>query len=227
MLKAFIFDIDGTLVDSVDFHAQAWQRALAHFGHSVPFDTVRSQIGKGGDQLMPVFLSPEELARVGEELERYRSELFKRDYLPRVRAFPGVRALFERIRADGKRIGLASSSKADDVEVYKRIAHIEDLVDAATSADDVRASKPAPGVFRAALDKLQPISPEEAVAVGDSPYDPEAAGKLGLRTIGLLCGGFREEDLRAAGCSLIFRDPEDLLGHYEDVTVSSAAGHRR
>lgn len=215
MLKAFIFDIDGTLVDSVGFHAEAWQRTFAHFGHAVSFQAVRSQIGKGGDQLMPVFLSEDEVSHIGEELDRYRSELFKREYLPRVHAFPGTRALFERIRADGKRIVLASSSKADEVAVYKRIAQIEDLVDGETSADDVDVSKPAPDIFRAALGKLRGVKASEAVAVGDSPYDPEAAGKLGLATIGVLCGGFAEADLRAAGCFIIFRDPEDLLANYE------------
>ena len=217
MLKAFIFDIDGTLVDSVDFHAEAWQKALAHFGHAVSFHAVRSQIGKGGDQLMPVFLSEAELEQIGEDLERYRTELFKREYLPRVRPFPGTRALFERIRDDGKQIVLASSSKAGEVRVYKRIAQVEDLVDGETSADDVEVSKPAADIFRAALGKLRGISSGEAVAVGDSPYDPEAAGKLGLATVGLLCGGFPEQDLRVAGCFAIFRDPEDLLANYEAV----------
>jgi HAD superfamily hydrolase (TIGR01509 family) len=217
MLRAFIFDIDGTLVDSVDFHAEAWQRALAHFGHAVSFHAVRSQIGKGGDQLMPVFLSEEEVDYIGEELERYRSELFKRDYLPRVRAFPGTRALFERIRQDGKQIVLASSSKAGEVLIYKRIAQVEDLVDGETSADDVEVSKPAADIFRAALGKLHGVRADAALVVGDSPYDPEAAGKLGLATVGLLCGGFPEDDLRDAGCFAIYRDPEDLLANYEAV----------
>src|ERR671932_350565 len=104
MLKAVIFDIDGTLVDSVDLHARAWQEAFRHFGRDVPYAAVRQQIGKGGDQLLPVFFSKAELAEFGEELEKYRGDLFKREYLSRVRAFPKVRALFERIRQDGKRI---------------------------------------------------------------------------------------------------------------------------
>src|SRR5437868_14412634 len=88
MPDALIFDIDGTLVDSVDLHAKAWQEAFAHFGHEVAFVQVRSQLGKGGDQLMPVFLSPEDFARRGEEIEAYRSNLFKTRYLPQVRGFP-------------------------------------------------------------------------------------------------------------------------------------------
>ena len=120
LIKAVIFDIDGTLIDSVDLHAKAWQETFAHFGHEVAFADVRSQIGKGGDQLMPVFISQEELDRRGDEIEAYRSDLFKSGYLPQVRAFPAVRQLFERIRANGQRIALASSAKADELATYKK-----------------------------------------------------------------------------------------------------------
>src|SRR5918912_1673977 len=106
MPKAVIFDIDGTLVDTVDLHADAWVETFRHFGVEVGRDAVRSQIGKGGDQLMPVFLSREMLEQRGEEIDRFRGDLFKREYLPRARAFPGVRELFERIRAAGQTIVL-------------------------------------------------------------------------------------------------------------------------
>lgn len=99
MLRAVIFDIDGTLVDSVDLHARAWQDAFRHFGRKVPYEQVRHQIGKGGDQLMPVFFSEEELNRFGEEMEEYRGELYKRACLPLVRPFPRVRKLFLRVHA--------------------------------------------------------------------------------------------------------------------------------
>src|SRR5438270_2941617 len=112
-----------------DLHARAWQEAFAHFGKQIPYERVRYQIGKGGDQLMPVFLSKEELEEFGEELEKYRGELFKREYMPRVKAFPKVRELFERIRRDGKLIALASSAKGDELEAYKKIADIEGLVE--------------------------------------------------------------------------------------------------
>jgi beta-phosphoglucomutase-like phosphatase (HAD superfamily) len=106
LIKAVIFDIGGTLVDSVDLHARAWQEALAHFGHQVAFADVRSQIGKGGDQLTPMFLSKEEINRRGKDIEQYRSNLFKEQYLPQVRAFPAVRHLVEWIRLNGKRVAL-------------------------------------------------------------------------------------------------------------------------
>jgi HAD superfamily hydrolase (TIGR01549 family) len=215
MIKAVLFDVDGTLIDSVDLHARAWQEALADFGYDVAFEAVRSQIGKGGDQLMPVFVPKDDLERRGEELETYRGDLFKRKYLPQVRPFPKVRDLFERLRADGKAIVLASSGKAEEVKRYMDIARIADLIDASTSSDEVERSKPYGDIFAAALGKAAPARAEEAIVIGDTPYDAQAAGKVGLRTIGVLCGGFPEAGLRAAGCSAIFRDPADLLARYE------------
>jgi HAD superfamily hydrolase (TIGR01549 family) len=224
MLSAVIFDIDGTLVDSVDLHAQAWRRAFRQFGKDVSFDVVRRQIGKGGDQLLPVFLSPPELERFGKELDHYRAKLFKREYLPRVRAFPQVRQLFERIRRNGKRIALASSAKGDELATYKKIAGIADLIDGETSSDDADKSKPCPDIFYAALSTLGDLAPQNALTVGDTPYDAQAAGKAGLRTIGLLCGGWSAEDLRAAGCIAIYRDAADLLAHYNDSPLGTSVG---
>lgn len=215
MLKAVIFDIDGTLLDSVDLHAASWQEALRHFGHEVPYEKVRAQIGKGGDLLMPALLPEEEVRRRGEEIEEYRKHLFKREYLPRVKPFPAVRELFERIEADGLRIALASSAKKEELERYKQIAGIEDLLEAETSSDDAEKSKPHPDIFEAALDRLDGVAPADAIAVGDTPYDAQAAGKAGLRTIGMLCGGWPEEKLREAGCFAIYRDPADLLRDYD------------
>jgi HAD superfamily hydrolase (TIGR01549 family) len=220
MIKAVIFDIDGTLVDSVDLHAQAWKETFKKYGRDIPFDKVRHQIGKGGDQLMPVFFSQEELGEFGEEMQEYRSKLFKRDFLPRVRAFPHVRELFQRIEDEGLRIALASSATGDELEAYKKIARIEDLVEEETSADDAEKSKPHPDIFEAALEKLGEVSPAEAIVIGDTPYDAEAAGKLDLRTIGVLCGGFPEQELRAAGCLWIYDAPADLLEHYEESPLS-------
>ena len=220
MIEVVIFDIDGTLVDSVDFHAEAWQRAFRQFGREVAFADVRRQIGKGGDQLMPVFFSEEELARFGDEMEKWRGDLYKREYLPRVRGFPAVRELFLRVRQDGKRIALASSAKEDELGAYKRIARIEDLVEEETSADDAERSKPHPDIFEAALARLGEVAHDRIVVVGDTPYDAEAAGKAGLRTVGVLCGGFPEADLRAAGSVRIYRDPADLLARYDSSPLA-------
>ncbi len=221
MIKAVIFDIDGTLVDSVDLHARAWQESFRQFGKEIPFEQVRHQIGKGGDQLMPVFFSKEELDEFGDEMEQYRGELFKRDYLPQVRAFAGVRELFQKIKDDGLHLALASSAKEDELKEYKKIANIEDLVEEETSADDADKSKPHPDIFEAALERLGDIEAHEAVVVGDTPYDAEAAGKINLRTIGVLCGGFPEAELKAAGCVEIYQDPADLLARYDDSVIKA------
>jgi HAD superfamily hydrolase (TIGR01509 family) len=213
-VEAVIFDIDGTLVDSVDLHAQAWQETFQHFGHNVPFNDIRAQMGKGADQLMPIFFSEDELNRFGKVMEDYRLELFKRNYLPQVNVFPGVRELFQRILKDGKTTALASSSRAPELLIYKRIADIEDLIQTEISADDVKHSKPCPDIFQAALKKLA-ISASNIVAVGDAPYDAIAAKRAGISTIGVLCGGFSEDVLRAAGCIAIFDGPADLLEHYD------------
>ncbi len=219
MIEAVIFDVDGTLVDSVDLHAQAWKEAFKQFGKDVPYQQVRRQIGKGGDQLLPVFFSTEELESFGQELEEYRSKIFKRDALSRVRAFPSVRELFERIKQNGKRIALASSAKEDELKVYKKIANIEDLVEEETSADDADKSKPHPDIFVAALQRVG-AKPERVAVVGDTPYDAEAARKAGIKyIIGLLSGGFPEADLRAAGMCEIYQDPADLLEHYEESVI--------
>ena len=210
-MRAAIFDIDGTLLDSVDLHARAWVEAFAHFGVETDEADVRRQIGKGGDELMPVFLSKERIAREGKTIEAYRSDLFKRKFLSEVRPFPAVRPLFERIRADGLKIALASSGKRDEVEHYTEILKIGDLVDVSTSSDDADRSKPHPDIFEAALKKLGRGSEDTIHVIGDTPYDAEAAAKAGLPTIGMLCGGFPEADLSAAGCMAIYRDPEDLL----------------
>ena len=215
-MKAAIFDIDGTSVDSVDLHAKAWQKAFAHFGHDFPFHRIRTQIGKGGDQLMPVFLSEEDLKAEEEDLDKYRGKLFREEYLPQVKGFPQVRELFQRLMADGWKLALASSATGKDLQDYKKIAHIGDLLDTETSSDDADKSKPHPDIFQAAMDRLGKIQPRDCIVVGDSPYDAEAAAKAGIRSVGFLCGGFPEAELRGAGFESLYEGTADLLGNYEE-----------
>ncbi|MFN2502141.1 MAG: HAD family hydrolase [Pyrinomonadaceae bacterium] len=214
-IKAVIFDVDGTLVDSNDLHVEAWQRAFREYGKQVSREAIHEQIGKGGDQLMPEFCSREELDRFGEELEKYRGEMFVREYLPRVRCFPRVRELFERIKGDGLKTALASSAKEDEIAQHKKSLGIDRLVDGATSADYVDSSKPDPDIFQAALDGLKDIEPHEAIVVGDTPWDVIAARKTGVQTIGVLSGGFTVDELRDAGAVEIYKDIADLLENYD------------
>lgn len=220
MLKAVIFDVDGTLVDSNDLHVEAWREAFAHYGIGLTYDELHAQIGKGGDQLIPVFCSEQQVAKFGDDLDRLRGEMFVRDYLPQVRPFPKVRELFERLRADGLQIALATSAKQVELETHLKNLGVEDLVAEATSADDAEHSKPCPDIFEAALGKLDDVAAEEALVVGDTPYDAIAAAKAGVRTIGLLSGGFPEETLREAGAIALCVDIADLLERYDELVAS-------
>ncbi len=221
MPSALIFDIDGTLIDSVDLHARAWEEAFHHFGHDIPLDRIRGQIGKGGDQLMPVFLSQDEIERRGKEIEKFRGDLFKERYLKDVKPFPGVRALFQKAASQGQKLVIASSAKGDELKKYEQIAGIDDLVEVETSSEDAEESKPHPDIFEAALARLgKNVKPEDALVIGDSPFDAEAGRRAGLQTVGVLCGGFPEADLRAAGCIAIYKGPEDLLRNYDSSPLS-------
>jgi HAD superfamily hydrolase (TIGR01509 family) len=223
LIKAAIFDVDGTLVDSNVLHVEAWREAFSHYGKELSAEEVHAQIGKGGDQLMPVFLSRHELERFGDELERLRVDLFSRDYLGSVEPFPKVRELFERLKSAGLLIALASSAKEQELSRHLKKLGVEDLIDGSTSADDVERSKPCPDVFQAALARLDDVQPHEALVIGDTPYDATAARRCGINTIGLLSGGFAEEALREAGVIAVYRDIADLLEHYDESPLANAA----
>jgi len=214
MIQGVIFDIDGTIIDSIDLHIESWKRAFQHFGKEVSYEPIRRQIGKGADEFLAVFFSREELDRLGSDLENYRSELFKREYLPKAKAFPRVRELFERIKQDGRKIALASTAKEEEIKIYKEMARIDDLVDTVACSEDVKHSKPHRDICSAAVHKLGNIAPDRVIAVGDTRYDAEAAGKINVRTIGVLCGGGNREELHQAGCIAMYKDPADLLDHY-------------
>ena len=209
--RAVIFDLDGTLVDSNEFHIDSWDRAFRHFGKTFSYEELRKQIGKGSDNYLPQFLTPKEMNEFGKELDQYRSDLFKKEYLPCVKPFPNVRELFEQIRGDGKQILLASSGKKPETKHYTKLLQIEDLIDGQITSEDANSSKPAPDIFNAALAKLG-VSRNEAIVVGDTRFDVEAAKKAGLAAIGFLCGQAADEQtLRKAGALAVYRDPADLL----------------
>lgn len=219
-VQAVLLDIDGTLIDSNPAHAKAWCEALNEFGHPVTLEETAHQIGKGADQLMPAFLSDEELARDGDALQERASEIFSSKYREHLRPFACTRELVQRLQRDGCRVIIASSADGDELEHYKRVAHIDDLVHEGASHDDADHSKPAPDIFEAALAKLNGTPREQVIVIGDSPYDAQAAQKAGLRTIGVLSGNFPEAELREAGCAAIYRDVADLFAHYDSSPLA-------
>ncbi|MBE9048252.1 HAD family hydrolase [Pleurocapsales cyanobacterium LEGE 10410] len=213
-IKAIIFDLDGTLVDSVDYHAEAWVKAFKEYGYDFPKEQLRQQIGKGSAYIIGDLLSSSEAEKLESDIAQYRKQYYQDNLLEQVQPFSKVKELFETIKADGIQVVLASSARKETIEYYKQLLEIEDLIDGATSTDDVEKSKPEPDIFVSALAKLDGISAEEVMVVGDSPYDAIAAKKANLSTIGVLTGGFSRETLTDAGCVAIYQDPADLLDNY-------------
>lgn len=210
MLKAVLCDLDGTLLDSNALHAEAWEKTFEHFGFKVTFDEALHQIGKGGDQLIPVFVPESDRERLQKPIEEYRKNLFHSEYFDKVKAFPDSRELLQKMKQRGLRIAIASSASREDLERLEKIAGFTDLVEKETSNDDAENSKPAPDIFQAALDRLG-VEASDSVALGDTPWDIQAARKAGIGTIALTCGGWTEQQLRDAGAIEVYRDPSDLI----------------
>lgn len=214
MIKGVISDVDGTLVDSNDAHASAWQEAFREFGISLKWEEIRCEIGKGADQLLPRFLTPMQLFPFGTKIHKRKKEIFKNKHLDQVRPLPGVIPLFEWLHQNKKAIVLVTSSGAGEAQHYIRLLGIDRWVRDIITGDDVARTKPYPDLFHVALDRLQ-WKPSDTVVLGDTPYDALAAGKIGLATIAVLTGGFSEEPLREAGAAEIYPDLPSLLKNYE------------
>jgi phosphoglycolate phosphatase-like HAD superfamily hydrolase len=213
---ALIFDVDGTLVDSNDAHAAAWSDALREADVVRDAKTIRPFIGKGADKLLPEVAGISADGESGRRVTERRSAIFRDVYLPRVRPFPGVRALFERLERDGVRRAIASSAADEELDLLLKVAEIGDLVPHRTSADEVDASKPDPDVVEAALARLDreaPLDRRAALFVGDTPYDVEAARRASVGVIAVRCGGWTDAEL--TGARAIFEGPAALLAHYE------------
>jgi HAD superfamily hydrolase (TIGR01509 family) len=218
MIKALLCDIDGTLVQSNWLHAQAWQVALDAVGIPVELEQVRRQIGKGGDELIPVFVPWWKQKHVEAPMQALRAHIFHAEYLQQVKPIPRVREFLLRLKDAGIRLSLASSASKEDLLLYKKIANMEDLIEEESSADDADRSKPHPDIFEATLKRLG-LKPAEVLALGDTPYDAEAAGKAGIWTIGVTTGGWSRKDLLAAGCLEVYEDVGDLLDQFDQSAL--------
>lgn len=211
-LHGVILDIDGTLIDSNDAHAQAWVDALVEAGIEVPFERVRPLIGMGADNLLPEVSGIEKDTPEGKQISQRRSAIFKERYLQQIQAFPQTRALLQHMRDNGLRLVIATSAQPDELDQLLAIAGVADLIEQQTSSGDAKNSKPDPDIVQVALQRLG-CAPGEALMLGDTPYDVEAAGKAGVATIALRCGGHNDETLE--GAIARYNDPADLLAHYD------------
>lgn len=214
-IKAVLFDIDGTLVDTNDMHVLAWEEAFAGIGVTFDRQIVHDQIGKGADMLVPTLLPDLDEAaqkKVGEAHGR----IFKAKFLAEAKPFSRAHDLLAHAHGLGQQVVLASSAAQDELEHYLDLLQARDLVAATTSGDDVERTKPAPDIFATALAKLSGIGAKEVMVVGDTPYDIEAAGKCGIAAIALRSGKFPDELLRATGAVATYDDAAALLAGYAD-----------
>ncbi|TVP78515.1 HAD family hydrolase [Thioalkalivibrio sp.] len=211
-VRAVILDLDGTLLCSNDAHAQAFLEAGREMGVNVDFDAIRRLIGKGGDKLIPEAFGFSSESEPGQRLSTRKKEIFMARYLDQLAPTPGARDLLLRLRDEGIRRVLATSSGESSVNRLLKQAGVEDLIEEAASSSDVQASKPDPDIVKVAMEKLG-VPAEQVVMLGDTPYDVEAAARAGIRLIALRSGGWSDRELR--GAAAIYDDPADLLEHYE------------
>ena len=211
--RAVILDMDGTLLDSNEAHVKAWVEALREHGREVSEQDIWPWVGMGGDNLLPAAVKISKESEEGKRIAESRGRIFKSRFLPHLKPFPDVRPLLERMKRDGLKLVVATSSPQDEVEKAVGIIGARDLLEAVTSAGDTARSKPDPDVVHAALDRVG-VPAGEAVMLGDTPYDVQAAGKAGVPVIAFRCGGFRDEDLK--GAIAIYDGPADLLARYDD-----------
>ena len=203
-----ILDVDGTLVDTNYHHAIAWYRAFRSRGATFPLWRIHRHIGMGGDQLVAALAGDEFEAKHGNAVREAEGQRYM-DLIGEVGALPGARELVERLKAEGHAVVLASSAKEHEVEHYMDLLDAHDLADSWTTSDDVEKTKPAPDLVEVALRKAE--NDNGAVMVGDSTFDCEAAKRADVPTLGVLTGGFSEQELLGAGAETVFESPEALL----------------
>lgn len=212
MVRGIIFDVDGTLVDSNDAHADSWVDTFSESGYEVPFDVVRPLIGMGADKLLPKTTGVAHDSDEGKKLTSRRSEIFRETYLPHLRPLPSSRALVQRVRNDGLAAVVATSAKDEELRSLLRAAEVADLMEEKSSSSDASNSKPDPDIVLAAINKSG-IPRSQLIMIGDTPYDVEAATRAGIPIIAFRSGGWLDADLN--GAVAVYDGPADLLSNYE------------
>ncbi|MET0285944.1 MAG: HAD family hydrolase [Polyangiales bacterium] len=217
MRRIILLDIDGTLVDSNDLHAESWHAALAQYGIACDVARLRKLIGMGSDKLLPEATGVSADSELGERITATRGKLFMRDYMPRVRPLPGSRALVERILRHGLTPVVASSASSLELESLLEAAQVKDLLPLRTGADDADRSKPDPDIVQAALKRAH-AKPEDALMIGDTPYDLEAARRAGVPFLAVRSGGWDDQSLR--GAIAIYQDVSHLAAHFDEALAA-------
>ena len=221
MSAAYIFDVEGTLIDCVAETLRCWSETLAAFGISVPSTHLQRLSGMDGDDMLAT-LAPSLDERARKEILNAQGKRYRAAYLPRVRAFPGVRAVFSAIKSTGGRIALATDCQAGELKHYRSLLEVDDLVDAIACGDEVSKGKPDPALVELALDRLGGTPAAFATMVGDTPFDAQAARSAGANAWGTLSGGHTRSSLIDAGCSTVVPSVEQLRRYLQrEKTLAS------
>jgi len=216
--KAILFDIDGTLVDSNYFHIDAWQRAFADNGHEVDAWKIHRAIGKDSSKLMEVLIG-DAADEIGEAASEAHSTFYAA-MSDRLRPFDGARELIAELARRKITVVLATSAPEDELKTLRAVLDVDDHLTDVTSSEDVETAKPDPDIVKVALERAGE-APDDTVFVGDTIWDVQAAGRAGVRTIGVRSGGVSEEELLGAGAVEVYDDVRDLLEHLDQSTAIS------
>jgi HAD superfamily hydrolase (TIGR01509 family) len=215
-VEAALLDVDGTLIDSSYHHALAWYRAFRRHDIVLPMWRIHRAVGMGGDQLVPALVGKKVDQEKGDDIRAARDEIYTGELLEEVAPLGGAHELIAELKDRGLRVVLASSSPEDELERYLDLLDARDLADAWTTKDDVEATKPAPDLIVAALEKAQTKS---AVMVGDTPWDVEAATKAGVETVCVITGGWSKQELREAGAIAVFESVDELRERLDETPL--------
>jgi len=208
-----VLDLDGTLVDTNYHHALSWYRAFRRFEITIPVWRLHRHVGMGGDKFVAAVAGDEVEDRHGDELRDTWEQLFD-EMIDEVAPLEGVRGLVVALKDRGHEVVLASSSVQKHFDRFIDLLEIRDDVDGWTTKDDVEASKPEPDLVQAAMGK---VKSDQAVMLGDTPWDVEAARKAGVETVCLITGGFSEHELLEAGASAVFESLVELRAHLDET----------
>ncbi|MDX6652706.1 MAG: hypothetical protein QOJ38_1487 [Solirubrobacterales bacterium] len=216
MTQAAILDIDGTLVDTNYQHALAWYRAFVAHGVLLPVWKIHRHIGMGGDQIVSALAGDEVESERGDDIRDSEKNEYQR-LIDEVRPFEGARALIEDLKTRELTVVLASSAKEGEVDHYLDLLDARELADSWTTSADVENTKPDPDLVLAALDSA---GTRDAVMVGDTTWDVQAAKRAGIETIAVMSGGFGADELQAEGAALIVDSVKELRERLDESPLA-------